>query len=203
MARVPFRSSRTESRPASSLQRIGGSSLVALGTIAALGYFFLPVFRSESPADLPAHFRAHRADFNALRDRLAAEPSLEAVGVDNVEDFWLFDGHWTASGNRFLAYTRSEMLEAVGLAPARYQAYLDLLGKVHAYRVVRQSARGVPLRGSIFLFPRPSDGGRGDPVMIFSERAPEPLLPLERARRARQTAYARLDDGWYVGFSHR
>jgi hypothetical protein len=134
---------------------------------------------------------------------MAVEPSLDSVGVDNVEDFWFFDGRWTASGNRFLAYTRAEMLEAVGLSPARYHAYLDLLGKVHAYRVVRQSARGVPLRGSIFLFPRLSDSRGADPVIIFSERAPEPLLPLERARRARQTAYARLDDGWYVGFSHR
>jgi hypothetical protein len=114
---------------------------------------------------------------------MAVEPSLDSVGVDNVEDFWFFDGRWTASGNRFLAYTRAEMLEAVGLSPARYHAYLDLLGKVHAYRVVRQSARGVPLRGSIFLFPRLSDSRGADPVIIFSERRSTVFAKTLRSKR--------------------
>lgn len=200
--RLFFRSSRPtlSARPLSAPRRLARGVLLAAAA-AGVAYFLLP-FRSSGADQLRRHFTARRTDFVRLRDMIAAEPSLASIGVDNVGEYWLFDGSWTASDRRFVAYSRREMLEAAGLPSERYERYLALLGRVGAYRVARQNVLGAPLRGTVFLFPDPQ--GRG-PVtnIVFSQRPPEPLLAWDAAERNARPTYASLDDGWYVEFRRR
>jgi hypothetical protein len=200
MARQFFRSSRPPARPKTA-PRAWKRTVLALGGAAGAYVLLSPLFQTTS-SSLEDHFQVHRADFDQLRDMMISEPSLESVGVENVGDYWLFDGRWTAPGRRFAAYSRAEMLAATGLSAERYQAYLDLLGRARAYRVARQGGGRDSLKGSVFLLPNAGE----DPVpgvIVFAERPPEPLLPLAQARRARGPAYARLDDGWYREFNPR
>ncbi len=198
--RLRFRSSRPPAleRPVSAARRATRWALAA-GAVAAILYFS-PIGPSRGD-DPRGRFTARRPDFTRLRDMIASESSLMSIGVDNVGEFWLFDGKWTASGQRFVAYSRPEMLEAAGLSAKRYDAYLSLLGRVGAYRVARQSTLGGSLRGMVFLF-RDSQGGGPAVDIVFSQRQPEPLLSWNAARSESRPAYAKLDDGWYVEF-HR
>jgi hypothetical protein len=132
---------------------------------------------------------------------ISSEPSLTSVGIDNVGDYWLFDGQWTASHRRFVTYSRTEMLESVNLSEQRYKDYLLRLGRVGAYRVARQRLSGTGARGTIFLLPTP--GHRGTKTnIIFSSQPPEPLLPWDAARQSARPAFAELDHGWYVEFQN-
>lgn len=197
MPRSQFRSTRQVVARRTAAKRTTRFVLTAAAFGAAV-YFLLPGL-SKRPEDLRQRFIQHKTDFAALRDMIGAENGVASVGVDNVGDFWLFDGQWTASGKRFMIYTKSEMLESSGLSPDRYRLYLDNLSKVGAYRIARHSAPGQPSRGTIFLF-SPASGDQPAQNLIFSTRPPAPLLTWAAARRSSRTAYAKIDDGWYAEF---
>lgn len=199
MSRLFFKSTpraepRTRTRP------LAVSAILAgLGVLAGLA-----VWRGPVDASLEKRFIAHRADFERLRDMILSEPVVTSVGVDNVGDYWLFDGRWVAAGNRFTTFARSEMLEATGLSEERHRDYLSALSAARAYRVLRKPAVGTGRWGRVVLFP-PAQGTfpRRGPTFVFAENPPEPLLSIDKASRAHGTAYARLAEGWYAEFSNR
>lgn len=199
MSRLFFRSTpRPVVRP-----RRRTATAAAMVVAGGLGAFFL-LGRPPSDAGLERRFLAHRADLERLRDMILAEPVVSSVGVDNVGDYWLFDGRWVAAGNRFATFDRREMLESTGLSEERHRDYLAALSAARAYRVLRKPSVGTGRWGRVVLFPpAKGKGARRAPTFVFSERPPEPLLPFEKAQRSHGTAYARLADGWYAEFSHR
>lgn len=177
------------------------ATLAAIAVCLGVGFF---LGRAPSDADIERRFTAHQVELERLRDMILAEPVVTSVGVDNVGDYWLFDGRWVAAGNRFATFDRREMLEATGLSEERHRDYLAALSAARAYRVLRKPTVGTGRWGRVVLFP-PAKGetARRAPTFVFSERPPEPLLSFDKAQRSHGTAYARLADGWYAEFSHR
>lgn len=174
---------------------------VLIAACVGLGLFLR---RAPSDVGMERRFVAHRVELERLRDMILAEPVVTSVGVDNVGDYWFFDGRWVAAGNRFATFDRREMLEATGLSEERHRDYLAALSAARAYRVLRKPTAGTGRWGRVVLFP-PAKGeaARRAPTFVFSERPPEPLLSFDKAQRSHGTAYARLADGWYAEFSHR
>lgn len=199
MSRLFF---RPTPRPAPRVRPSASVATVAvIAACVGIGFFF---GRAPSDAGMERRFATHRVELERLRDMILAEPVVNSVGVDNVGDYWFFDGRWVAAGNRFATFDRREMLEATGLSEERHRAYLSALSAARAYRVLRKPTAGTGRWGRVVLFP-PAKGevSRRAPTFVFSERPPEPLLSLEKAQRSHGTAYARLADGWYAEFSHR
>ncbi|TXH27317.1 MAG: hypothetical protein E6Q99_03590 [Elusimicrobia bacterium] len=199
MSRLFFKSSP---RPAPKTRSRVAAAWAVIAAAGALAGWAL--WRVPGDASLEKRFTDHRVEFERLRDMILAEPVVASVGVDNVGDYWLFDGRWVAAGNRFTTFDRSEMLEATGLSEERHRDYLAALSAARAYRVLRKSTAGAGRWGRVVLFP-PSQGAfpRRVPTFVFAEKPPEPHLPLDKASRAHGTASPRLADGWYVEFSNR
>lgn len=198
--RLFFRSSRPPLRekPATGARPL--RAVVAFSAVAGALYFLLG---PANPSDqrIKQHFQTHRADFVRLQGMISTEPTLTSVGVDNVGDYWLYDGQWTASHRKFVTYSRNEMLESVNLPPERYEDYLDRLGRVGAYRVARQRVSPHGSRGTIFLLPQ--NGHRTLKTnIVFSSTPPEPLLPWAAARDSARPSFAELEPGWYVEFQN-
>jgi hypothetical protein len=180
---VPTASSpaaRTAKRRSPPVLRAGAAWALVLGA----GVLLVRPFLKPAPlGDLTARFSMHRSQFQLLSDMLVAEPSVTSVGADNVREYWLFDGRWSSprTPGRFLS--RSQMLEQVGMPPARYEAYLDLLKSLGAYRAVRSSA----------------PTGRAPRIilhMLPSADGPSPRLVHDPARPP--AAGTPLGDGWYA-----
>ncbi len=152
------------------------------------GALLVPSFRSKGDPDARARFAAHRVQFQLLRDMLLNEPSVTSVGADNVREFWLFDGRWSSPRRPGDFLSRAEMLEAVDLAPRRYETYLDLLKTVGAYRAVR-SGSSKNRRVVVHLLPS-SKTDSPAPRVVYNAKGETP--PGARA--------VPLEEGWSLEF---
>lgn len=149
-APAPTRALRRSAPPgAAKAARAGTAWALVLGVAVLLGR---PLFMPPGGGDAAARFASQHPRFNLIKDMLLAEPTVTSVGADNVREYWLFDGRWSSPRlpGRFLS--RADMLEAVGLAPVRYEAYLDILKSLGAFRAAR-SGSGPAGRVTVHMLP--------------------------------------------------
>ena len=160
---------------------------------------------APSDASLRAVFDAHEAKFNALRDMIFSEPSLQSIGDDNVRNFWLSRGKWERSPDpHHRRYSEKEMLEQVGLDEDRYRTYRSLLKSVGAYRVKKGGnyKEGV-MAVCIYRAGLSISGGEEKKIVYLPEPAePEWIVEdtgahREEIREGRVWGSA-IRDGWYI-----
>jgi hypothetical protein len=174
-------------RPARAAARRSGSGWFVGAAVLAAGVVLLPSFRAKGDPDARARFSAHRAQFQLLKDMMLNEPSVTSVGPDNVREFWFFDRRWSSPRQPGRSMNRAEMLEAAGLAPERYDAYLELLKSVGGYRAVRSGAAR-SRRVTIHIFPSKETGGPSAQV-VWNAASAKPSVTGEP-----------LGDGWSLEF---
>lgn len=178
---VPTEQSSTQAR-AATRRAASSSPFLRTGTAWALvlGAAFLIArpFFAPGAADAGTRFTRHQVQFQLIKDMLLAEPAVTSVGADNVREYWLFDGRWSSPRRPGKFLSRADMLEAVALTPARYDAYLDLLKTVGAYRAA-QSGAGDGRRVTIHLLPSSkNDGETARLVYSPGAVAPKRAQPL-------------------------
>jgi hypothetical protein len=176
---VPTQRSAERRAPSRSLIRAGTAWAVVLAAVVLVARPFL---ESSGVADASSRFVSSRGQFRLIKDMLLSEPTLTSVGIDNVREYWLFDGRWSSprAPGRFL--TRDGMLTAVGLSSTRYDSYLSLLKSVGAHRAVRA---GSGRDGRVTVHLVPTSRGAASRVVF------DPL-------RSRAVGGTALDDGWYL-----
>jgi hypothetical protein len=188
MADTRHRFVSTEAAPARVLRRRPAAAPflrfgAAWAVLLAAAVLVARPFLSRSPQDAGLRFAERHSQFRLLKDMLLAEPSVASVGVDNVREYWLFDGRWSSPRRPGQALSRADMLETVALSPSRYDAYLDLLKSVGAYRAVRT---GTDPKAKVIVYLLPGPRGAGDRLVHD---------PSPAARGARRTG---LGDGWFL-----
>ncbi|MFH1747108.1 MAG: hypothetical protein ABIG44_08700 [Planctomycetota bacterium] len=102
-----------------------------------------------SDAELRGLFEDQHAVFTKLRDMILSERVLVGVGTDFLcfqppssqrpQSFWLHGDRY--SGQEGEDLSRDELLQKIGITPERYDAYMELLKEIGAYRLTRPSLR--------------------------------------------------------------
>jgi hypothetical protein len=154
-------------------------------------------FRLVSDRELIATFHRHREACDGLRTMLVSESRCDAIGTDLVGTWW--KGHplgWRAGNHR--TTDLAQVLADAGLTPERHREYLDLLGRLGAYRVtahqdadrdceIHLTRRGNVVRAILKSFVH-SPSGEHPPALV-----PRPGDPDEEH-------YTPLGGGWFFRY---
>jgi hypothetical protein len=83
-------------------------------------------------------FAENKSSFQELREmiRVDTDPeTCQAVGTDNIGDFWEYDGRWSSNQDYSRKVSLEVVLNKVGISIERYNRYLELLDIVGSERV--------------------------------------------------------------------
>jgi hypothetical protein len=153
--------------------------------------------RVPSDADIQKVFNEHYTELNQLKDMIASETDILAIGTDKVGNFWLDQGQWTTHKPPYTSYTEKEMLSSVGLTQERYCKYLQLLESIGGHRISRNTSNK---QISIHLF-RMGNVSSGQTVkIVFLSDPPVSLVndTQESISDDSGVFYSRLKGNWYI-----
>ena len=163
--------------------------------------------RSTTPQEVMNDFEQQRQQFVELRSMLDEDVNipLHAISTKRVNSFYNDGNGWHQghpdSADYEVIITEAEMLEKVGLAPERFQEYLENLTELGASRLERIKRYIDQEHQSVIQFKMDSWGiffSGGQLSVIWSENVPDPLViePSEKPSPGRE--YISLGDNWYL-----
>jgi hypothetical protein len=150
--------------------------LIVVGLIA-VKYIF---FRAPSEAQMIAHFKTHKTEFEQLRSMLQQDKKIFDIGSD-----WLSSRDGTG-----------DSLTDTGITQQRLNQYRILMDKLNVSPIGRFSSRENYFRFSVF------GGGFTDTTWsigyVWSDKTPENIVPSAYNTMPRNRSHSRIEGKWYI-----
>lgn len=172
-----------------------------LGQIAFSIMVLASCNQPPSNQELASRFISDPSPFKQLGQMIREDSEQKdcfVVGLDNIGDYWEFDGQWDHGNDYKTKLTLPQVLNAVGLSEARYEKYKRLFAASNSERVsFCRSGRFGP-RISVLVY-RAGLAVSGCSGTINWQ---EVISPAEGRRSGGDfTEITPLQDGWYIEFS--